>query len=88
MPQSRTFRSLAVSAVFAVAFVFGLALVPSPASAQCELLVANCPGIGCFSWRSECNCTNAGGQPRLETIYFCDDDPSIIIGRQCTNTKC
>lgn len=88
MPQSRSFRSLIVVAVFATAFLAGFAIMPQPVVAQCDLLAANCPGIGCFSVRYECNCTNQGGQPRLEAIYYCDDDPSIIIGRECTNTKC
>lgn len=88
MPKNRPLRTLAVLAVFAAAFTIGFVLMPAPAAAQCDLLVAGCPGIGCFSWTFECNCLNQGGQPRLEQIYFCDEDPSIIIGRQCTNQKC
>lgn len=88
MQKSRSTLSLALAAVFVATFALGFVLMPAPAAAQCELLVAQCPGIGCFSVRTECNCTNPGGQPRLEEIYFCDEDPSIIIGRQCSNDKC
>ncbi|HMB52168.1 MAG TPA: hypothetical protein VKU40_02550 [Thermoanaerobaculia bacterium] len=91
MPKSRTFLSLFLFAVFVATFALGFTLVvPAPAYASCDLglVVPQCPGIGCLAVRYECNCTNNGGQPRLEQILYCEEDPSIIFDRQCTNKKC
>jgi hypothetical protein len=88
MSLRRPRLTLSLFVVLVAAFSFGLALVPAPAQAFCDFTTAGCPGSHCITIEYQCNCTGPGGKPRLEAIWYCTDDPSIVLGRGCTNDHC